>query len=79
MRILLVEDDDLLAEALVKPSLTNAMSSMLPLMAKRVGNSWKLLHLTCLLDVMLPKLNGIKLCQQLRRIGNRIPILLLTA
>jgi len=22
---------------------------------------------------MLPKLNGIKLCQQLRRIGNRIP------
>jgi len=32
-----------------------------------------------LLDVMLPKLNGIKLCQQLRRIGNRIPILLLTA
>jgi len=25
-----------------------------------------------LLDVMLPKLNGIKLCQQLRRIGNRI-------
>jgi len=42
MRILLVEDDDLLAEALVKPSLTNAMSSMLPLMAKRVGNSWKL-------------------------------------
>jgi len=28
---------------------------------------------------MLPKLNGIKLCQQLRRIGNRIPILLLTA
>jgi len=55
MRILLVEDD-LLAEALVKPSLTNAMSSMLPLMAKRVGNSWKLLF--DLLDVMLPKLNG---------------------
>lgn len=30
------------------------------------------------LDVMLPKLNGIELCQRLREVGQQIPILLLT-
>jgi len=32
-----------------------------------------------LLDVMLPKLDGISLCRQLRSQGYRMPILLLTA
>lgn len=32
-----------------------------------------------LLDIMLPKLNGIHLCQQLRRQGYSIPVLMLTA
>ncbi len=32
-----------------------------------------------LLDVMLPKLSGIRLCQQLRNCGKSMPILLLTA
>jgi two-component system response regulator MprA len=32
-----------------------------------------------LLDVMLPKLNGFELCAQLRRAGDSLPILMLTA
>ncbi len=32
-----------------------------------------------LLDVMLPEMSGFDLCQQLRRIGNKLPIIMLTA
>jgi diguanylate cyclase (GGDEF)-like protein len=32
-----------------------------------------------LLDIMLPRLDGIRLCQQIRRQGNSVPVLLLTA
>lgn len=80
MRILLVEDDELLAEALVK-ALTDQRYVID--VATDGQEGWELVEAFAydllLLDVMLPKLNGIKLCQQLRRIGNRIPILLLTA
>jgi len=71
MRILLVEDDDLLAEALVKP-LTDQRYVID--VATDGQEGWELVEAfdLLLLDVMLPKLNGIKLCQQLRRIGNRI-------
>ncbi len=31
------------------------------------------------LDLMLPKLDGVSLCQQLRKQGNTTPILMLTA
>jgi two-component system, OmpR family, response regulator len=31
------------------------------------------------LDLMLPKLNGYKVCDQLRRAGNNVPVLMLTA
>jgi DNA-binding response OmpR family regulator len=32
-----------------------------------------------ILDLMLPKLNGYKVCDQLRRSGNNVPVLMLTA
>jgi DNA-binding response OmpR family regulator len=32
-----------------------------------------------LLDVMLPRLNGFELCAELRRLGNPLPVLMLTA
>ena len=32
-----------------------------------------------LLDVLIPKLDGISLCRQLRSLGNQTPILMLTA
>src|SRR5688572_24923522 len=32
-----------------------------------------------LLDIMMPRLDGYALCAELRRLGNRVPILMLTA
>jgi len=80
MRILLVEDDELITEALVK-ALTDQHYIIDVVTDGQEGRelvevfAYDLL----LLDVILPKLNGIKLCQQLRSQGNQIPIILLTA
>ena len=80
MRLLLVEDDELIAEALV-----NALSDQRYVVdvAFDGQEGRELVEIFAydllLLDVMLPKLNGITLCQQLRSQGNRIPIILLTA
>ena len=80
MRILLVEDDELIVEALVKV-LTD--QHYVVDVATDGQEGWELVKTftydMLLLDVVLPKLSGIKLCQQLRSQGNRIPILLLTA
>ena len=80
MRILLVEDDELITEALVKV-LTGQHYTVD--VATDGQEGWDLVETftydLLLLDVVLPKLSGIKLCQQLRSQGNRIPILLLTA
>ncbi|QIR36160.1 response regulator [Tolypothrix sp. PCC 7910] len=80
MRILLVEDDEAIAEPLAK-SLTNQHYAVD--VAKDGQEGWDLAELftydLILLDVMLPKLNGIKFCQQLRANGNQTPVLLLTA
>jgi len=32
-----------------------------------------------ILDVMLPKLSGFDICKQLRAVGNRVPLIMLTA
>lgn len=79
MRILLIEDDDLLAEALVK-ALTDQRYVIDVAVDGQAGSDLvqAFTYDLLLLDVMLPKLNGIRLCQQLRRIGNRTPIILLT-
>jgi diguanylate cyclase (GGDEF)-like protein len=79
MRILLVEDDEILAEALVK-ALTDQHYVIDVATDGQEGRELaeNFAYDLLLLDVMLPKLNGISLCQQLRRIGNPIPIILLT-
>ncbi|BAY22599.1 multi-component transcriptional regulator [Calothrix sp. NIES-2100] len=80
MRILLVEDDQLIAEALAK-SLINQHYAVD--VAKDGQEGWDLAELftydLILLDVLLPKLNGINFCQRLRANGNLTPVLLLTA
>lgn len=80
MRLLLVEDDELIAEVLVK-ALTNQHYVVDVTNNGQEGQELveTFAYDLLLLDVMLPKLNGIKLCQQLRLQGNRIPIILLTA
>jgi diguanylate cyclase (GGDEF)-like protein len=80
MRILLVEDDEVIAQSLAK-SLTNQHYAVD--IAKDGQEGWDFVDLftydLILLDVLLPKLDGISLCRQLRASGNQTPILLLTA
>ena len=80
MKILLVEDDESIAE-LLKDALT-AQHYLVDLATDgQVG--WELAEAftydLILLDVMLPKLDGISFCRQRRTRGDRTPILLLTA
>jgi DNA-binding response OmpR family regulator len=80
MRILLVEDDLQLAE-----SLTETLTAQLYAvdLARDGESAWQqanaFTHDLVLLDVTIPKLDGISLCRQLRDRGHTVPILMLTA
>lgn len=80
MKILVVEDDGLTAEALVA-TLSNQNYAVE--VASDGEAAWELAEAFAydliLLDVTLPKLDGISLCQRLRSHGYQMPILLLTA
>ena len=80
MRILLVEDDIHLAE-----SLTEALTAQrYAVDAVRDGElAWEqmsaLAYDLILMDVTLPKLDGLRLCQRMRDRGVGVPVLMLTA
>ncbi|MCV3217564.1 response regulator transcription factor [Plectonema radiosum NIES-515] len=80
MRILLVEDNVRLAEALLE-----ALTDQLYVVdvVKDGEFAWDqvkaIAYDLILLDVMLPKLDGISLCQRLRHHGYSLPVLMLTA
>ncbi|GAB4277920.1 MAG: hypothetical protein Fur0025_04130 [Oscillatoriaceae cyanobacterium] len=80
MRILLVEDDEAIAHAL-----TNTLSAQNYVIdvATDGEEGWDLVEAFAydliVLDVGLPKVDGISLCRRLRRSGYRMPILLATA
>lgn len=80
MKILVVEDDALTAGALVA---TLADQNYTVETAADGEAGWQLIEAFAydliLLDVTLPKLDGISLCQRLRSRGYQMPILLLTA
>ncbi len=80
MRILLVEDDISLAETLAE-ALTDQRYVVDIVVDGEAG--WQqvktLEYDLLLLDVMLPELDGISLCQRLRSHGYKLPILMLTA
>ena len=80
MRILLVEDDVCLAETLAE-ALTDQRYVVDVVTDGETGwNQAKVLDYDLmLLDVMLPELDGVTLCQRLRSHGYRMPVLLLTA
>ena len=79
MKILIVEDDDLIAKALTTV-LTNHNYAVEVASDGEAG--WDLIELYAydliLLDLLLPKLDGISLCQRVRSKGYQVPILLLT-
>lgn len=80
MKILLVEDDTLIAEPLAK-ALADQHYVVDVATDGQIGSELlaSFTYDLILLDVMLPKLDGISLCRQLRSQGNQTPILLLTA
>ncbi|WP_017317635.1 response regulator [Mastigocladopsis repens] len=79
MKILVVEDDQLVAHALAAV-LTN--QNYVVEVACDGQAAWDLIETfdydLILLDVILPKIDGISLCRQIRSKGLRMPILLLT-
>ncbi len=80
MKILLVEDDESIAQ-LLQEALTN--QHYLVELATDGQEGLELAEAfeydLILLDLMLPKLDGISFCRQRRKAGDRTPILLLTA
>jgi DNA-binding response OmpR family regulator len=80
MRILLVEDDVRLAETLAEA--LSDQRYVVDMVADGEAG-WQQVRLVnydlLLLDVMLPELNGVGLCQRLRSHGYNMPVLMLTA
>jgi two-component system, OmpR family, response regulator QseB len=80
MRILLVEDDDRIADPLAED--LRHQSHAVDIAADGLAG-WEFAQATnydvILLDWMLPKLDGVQLCQRLRQSGCQAYILLLTA
>jgi DNA-binding response OmpR family regulator len=80
MRILLVEDDQRIAIALMETLRDRQYQVDLGVDGEA---AWEFLQVfsyeLILLDVTLPKLNGIQLCQRLRKAGIQTPVLMLTA
>ena len=80
MRFLLVEDDVPLAEALAEALIDQRYVVDVVNDGEAAWQQVKVLaYDLILLDMMLPKLDGVSLCQRLRFHGHGIPILMLTA
>lgn len=79
-RILLLEDDLSLTDGLVYALTKNGFA---PDLARTVGEANELLgknrYDLLLLDVTLPDGTGFSVCEQVRKTGNKVPILFLTA
>ncbi len=79
MKILVVDDDEFTAQALT--SFLEVQNYVVE-MTHDGESAWDLVQAfdydLILLDVILPKLDGIALCQRLRKYGYQMPILLLT-
>lgn len=80
MRLLIIEDDDRIADAIAE-DLSDQRYTVDVVYDGQTG--WNYIQATqydlILLDVMLPKLDGIALCRRLRQSGRQTPILMLTA
>lgn len=80
MRLLVVEDDERLADALKRGF--EAESFAVDVTHTGTDGLWMATNCeydAIVLDIMLPGMNGQKLCATLRSRGNRTPILMLTA
>jgi DNA-binding response OmpR family regulator len=80
MRLLLIEDETPLRTA-IRDALVDEGWRVLTAVDGREGMEMALSENPDLivLDVMLPKLDGLSLCRQLRELGHAVPVLMLTA
>ncbi len=80
MRILLIDDDEVLMEGLADKLIENHYAVDI---ATTGEMGWEFLCLfnydLVLLDWMLPDIEGIEICKQIRAKGYEMPIMLLTA
>ncbi|MBE9046864.1 response regulator [Pleurocapsales cyanobacterium LEGE 10410] len=80
MKILIVEDDELIAQ-----TLENVLREHDYIVDRATEGQlgWEFVETydydLIVLDIVLPKLNGIEFCQRLRSAGNQTPVMLLTA
>jgi len=80
MKILLVEDDSSLSEFLTQSLKTHRYTvETVTDGAIALDMAAQLSYDLIVLDLMIPKVDGISVCQQLREQGCRVPILMLTA
>lgn len=80
MRILLVDDDEPLMEALASSLIEHRYAVDIAIDGEAALEYVALFNYDLIvLDLMLPKVDGITLCQQLREQGYTMPILMLTA
>jgi DNA-binding response OmpR family regulator len=80
MKILIAEDHQPIREGLQELLQTAGYEC---LAASNGGEAWVLFQRHapefCLLDVMMPEMDGLELCRQIRRVNERVPIVFLTA
>ncbi len=80
MRILVVEDEEHLAEALSSGLVAEGFSvDVAPTGTEGLEKARAAAYDVILLDILLPGVNGFKICSTLREEGNWTPILMLTA
>jgi DNA-binding response OmpR family regulator len=80
MKVLLVEDDELLAGVIAEFLTDHLHVVEVVTDGESAWNQISALEYDLiLLDVMLPKLDGIRLCQRLRAHGYSVPVLMVTA
>jgi DNA-binding response OmpR family regulator len=80
MRLLVVEDDELLASALLR-GLT-AEGYAVEVATNGVEGLYRATEFdydAMVLDLLLPQLNGVQVCERLRADGHELPVLMLTA
>lgn len=80
MRILIVEDEVKLADALAQIFLKNKITADVCYDGiTGLDNALSGIYDVIVLDIMLPKMNGIEVLKAVRRNNNSVPVLLLTA
>lgn len=80
MKILLVEDDDRIADSLAEALIDrHYVVDIAPDGSEGLNLAQSFPYDLIILDLMLPKIDGITLCRQLRNAGISTPVLMLTA